>query len=117
MEKIICQIEYTRQSDGMSIHSDINPKKGLFSNIDAKYKKLLHECLNEWLENSNGTGAFRIYQEGTLPDVLLSSDINRVEVIDEKGRSYVNWKEANKVELVTQDKGKTLKIFIEQRED
>lgn len=36
----------------------------------------------------------------------------RVEVIDEKGRSYVNWKENNKVKLDLQDNGRTLKIFI-----
>ena len=38
--------------------------------------------------------------------------INRVEVIDEKGRSYVNWKKDNKVHVAFQDEGRTLKIFI-----
>jgi len=38
--------------------------------------------------------------------------VNRVEVIDQKGRSYVNWKPTNKTELSLQDDGKTLKIFI-----
>jgi hypothetical protein len=36
----------------------------------------------------------------------------RVEVIDQKGRSYVNWKPTNKTELSLQDNGKTLKVFI-----
>ena len=38
--------------------------------------------------------------------------VNRVEVIDENGRSYVNWNNNNKVQIVFQDGGKTMKIFI-----
>lgn len=37
----------------------------------------------------------------------------RVEVIDQKGRSYVNWKPSNKVRLSMQDEGRTVKIFID----
>jgi hypothetical protein len=37
----------------------------------------------------------------------------RVEVIDEKGRSYVNSKPTNKVRLSIQDDGRTAKIFID----
>lgn len=40
------------------------------------------------------------------------SKVTRVEVIDEKGRSYVNWKSDNKVSLSLQDDGRTLKVFI-----
>lgn len=36
----------------------------------------------------------------------------RVEVIDENGRSYVNWKPNNKVIISMQDNDRTLKIFI-----
>ena len=42
-------------------------------------------------------------------------NVNRIEVIDENGRSYVNWKENNNVELSIQDDGRTLKIFITQK--
>ena len=42
----------------------------------------------------------------TLPDVT------RVEVIDSKGRSYVNWDYDNMVSVSFQDDGKTIKIFI-----
>ena len=42
------------------------------------------------------------------------SDITRVEVIDDEGRSYVNNVKDNKVELSFQDDGKTLKVFIEK---
>lgn len=45
-----------------------------------------------------------------LPTVM----IKRVEVIDEKGRSYVNWKPTNRIELQIQDNGRTLKVFVSQ---
>lgn len=38
--------------------------------------------------------------------------VTRVEVIDENGRSYVNWKPTNTVEIKLQDDGRTLKVFI-----
>jgi len=36
----------------------------------------------------------------------------RVEVIDQSGRVYVNWKPTNKVQIQMQDDNKTLKVFI-----
>lgn len=36
----------------------------------------------------------------------------RVEVIDQNGRSYVNWNSSNVVNTSMQDNDKTLKIFI-----
>lgn len=45
-------------------------------------------------------------------DKNITSKITRVEVIDENGRSYVNWKEDNKIEVLFQDNNKTMKIFI-----
>ena len=47
-----------------------------------------------------------------LPFVTLLENVNRVEVIDQNGRSYVNWKPTNKTEISLQDEGRTLKIFI-----
>ena len=46
-----------------------------------------------------------------LPIIDLSK-VNRVEVIDENGRSYVNWKLTNKTSISFQNDGKTLKVFI-----
>lgn len=43
---------------------------------------------------------------------LQNNQLNRVEIIDKKGRSYVNWNKNNKIELSYQDSGRTLKIFI-----
>lgn len=42
-------------------------------------------------------------------DVLKHCD--RVEVIDDKGRSYTNWR-CKKVEIQLQDNCRTMKIFI-----
>lgn len=39
-------------------------------------------------------------------------NVTRVEVIDEQGRSYVNWNNSAIVELSLQDDARTLKIFI-----
>jgi len=38
--------------------------------------------------------------------------VTRVEIIDQDGRSYVNWNGNNKVELSFQDDKRTLKVFI-----
>ena len=45
-------------------------------------------------------------------DVIEAEKVTRVEVIDENGRSYVNWNKDNKVLVQLQDDGRTLKIFI-----
>jgi hypothetical protein len=47
-----------------------------------------------------------------LPPITFLEKVNRVEVIDQKGRSYVNWKPKNKTKISLQDGGKTLKVFI-----
>ena len=39
-------------------------------------------------------------------------NVTRVEIIDEKGRSYVNWDKNNKVQILIQDQGKTMKVVI-----
>jgi hypothetical protein len=38
--------------------------------------------------------------------------VTRIEIIDQDGRSYVNWNDNNKVELSFQDDKRTLKVFI-----
>jgi hypothetical protein len=44
----------------------------------------------------------------------LYTNVTRVEVIDQNGRSYVNWDSTNKVRLSMQDNGRTLKVFIDR---
>ncbi len=43
-------------------------------------------------------------------------NITRVEVIDDKGRSYLNWNDDNIVQLYLQDDDRTLKIFISKKQ-
>jgi hypothetical protein len=47
-----------------------------------------------------------------LPFVVDVEKVTRVEVIDEHGRSYSNWKEKNHIQISFQDNMRTLKIFI-----
>ena len=63
MKKVHGEIEYTRGEDGVSVHSDVCPPDCDFDNINAEYRKFLHDALDEWLDKSNGTGGFYIKQE------------------------------------------------------
>lgn len=63
--KVHAEIEYKRKGK-VNIHSDICPPDCNFENVDEEYKENLHEILNEWLENSNGTGIFYIGEEGMV---------------------------------------------------
>ena len=65
---------------------------------------------NTGLFNSEGEALSIADVIAMLPTVM----INRVEVIDENGRSYVNWKQTNRIELQVQDNGRTLKVFVSQ---
>ncbi len=40
------------------------------------------------------------------------TSVNRVEITDEKGRSYVNWDNEINVKILVQDNNRTMKIFI-----
>ena len=68
----------------------------------------------EYLEKVNGveTSAAAALNLADVMAMLPTAMINRVEVIDEKGRCYVNWKPTNRIELQVQDNGKTLKVFV-----
>jgi hypothetical protein len=53
------------------------------------------------------------YEDGFVDGFkAITENFTRVEVIDDNGRSYVNWQGGNKVELSIQDEGRTLKVFI-----
>ena len=57
------EIEYI--NDTQNVHSDICPPGHHSDGLkDEKYRKFLHLALDEWLNNSNGTGQFYIQQEG-----------------------------------------------------
>ena len=47
-------------------------------------------------------------------NVISLTDVTRVEIIDEKGRNYVNRDYKNIVSVCFQDNGKTMKVFIDK---
>lgn len=67
---------------------------------------------NTGLFNAEGKALSIADVMAMLPPVTFLEKVNRVEVIDQNGRSYVNWKPTNKTEISLQDGGKTLKVFI-----
>lgn len=44
---------------------------------------------------------------------VVYPNVNRVEVIDENGRSYVKYN-ANNVQIQIQDDGRTMKVFLKR---
>jgi hypothetical protein len=44
----------------------------------------------------------------------MRTRITRIEVIDQAGRSYVNWEDDNDVSYQLQDDGRTLKVFVDK---
>lgn len=72
MKKVHAEIEYTRESDNTPIHSDICPRECSSNNLkDPEYRKFIHDCLDEWLDNSNGTGGFYIKNQNYKFDFQL----------------------------------------------
>jgi len=47
---------------------------------------------------------------------LDTTRVTRVEVIDQKGRTYFNYSRDNAVEIQLQDDGRTLKVFISTKQ-
>lgn len=82
-------------------HIDFS-KDGVIERVDAM------EAMQEYADQQ-----LRLY--GVVKSLPIQDlpNCTRVEVIDQKGRSYVNWKPTNKVRLSMQDDGRTAKIFID----
>lgn len=72
------------------------------------------ENLELYDKNGNRVTVLQALHELSKIEVPYT-EIPRIEVIDTKGRSYVNNKSKNNVKLSLQDEGKTLKIFINER--
>ena len=53
---VCAEISYATKDGG--IHSDVCPEGHLLENVDGEHRELLHACLDEWLNQSNGTGYF-----------------------------------------------------------
>lgn len=63
MKKVHSEIIYQKK-DGINIHSDTCPSECKFDNMDDEHRKYLHDLLDEWIDESNGTGIFYIKEEG-----------------------------------------------------
>ena len=90
------KIEYIDEKKG-SIHSDLCPPDCDYKNITAEYRVILHQALDEWLDNSNGTGQF--YIKGKMP---FNDDIKAIfELIDKEKLNEAS----SKIEQVKQKYG------------
>jgi hypothetical protein len=56
------EIEYINKQ-GASVHSDVCPPDHDFEKINKEYRDFLHEILDEWLDESGGSGGFYIKAE------------------------------------------------------
>jgi predicted RNA-binding Zn-ribbon protein involved in translation (DUF1610 family) len=75
----------------------------------VKAERIRHNSIKDPSVSDN----FQIGPEGAYEHEDTVKEVNRFEVIDENGRSYVKYDCA--LELSYQDDGKTLKIFITKR--
>jgi len=58
--KVHSEIMYLRE-DGTNVHSDTCPVECSPDNMtNAKWREFIHNCLDEWLDKSRGTGVFYI---------------------------------------------------------
>lgn len=86
-----------------------------------EYKgKLYGKIGNKYFDTGRTSDEFDYYEAKQNAITCNLQNINasflpkctRVEVIDQSGRAYVNWRPTNKVQIQMQDDDKTLKIFI-----
>ena len=64
MNRVHGEIFYDNKEKCQIVHSDICPPNCSPMDMNnKKYKDFLHRCLEEWLENSGGTGYFYIKSE------------------------------------------------------
>jgi hypothetical protein len=108
-DELIKELEDKRITKLMQEFDSVTPR--LFEGIPSRqYQDLYHLSLKHTAEHLLDKFSITVGSEDQSKKGI--EDVTRVEVIDEKGRSYVNWKDGNKVILSYQDEGKTLKIFI-----
>lgn len=67
VSKVHAEISYYDDYLG-GVHSDICPPEHDFNKINSEYREFLHQCLDEWLNKSNGTGVFYIGNPKGLSD-------------------------------------------------
>ena len=84
--------------------------QGVFANDVEGRKEALFEAIDELIDTKTKEAVKGFLAANNSPINLKG--VSSVEVIDQKGRSYTNWNDSNKVSLEFQDKGMTLKVFI-----
>jgi hypothetical protein len=58
--EVQAEVAYQKE-DGTWVHSDVEPHGCMFRDTAReKYRAYLHSVLDEWLDNSGGTGGFYI---------------------------------------------------------
>lgn len=120
LEEIIFYCIYCYAGYKINLKLKVNKMKKTFK--VSQVRDLLNQVYNEKITFSRFVEILNEHAEGKvlsitdimaiLPPVTFLEKVNRVEVIDQNGRSYVNWKPINKTEISLQDDGKTLKVFI-----
>jgi len=81
----------------------------------TKSEATIYSTLEEAQEQSEGLCGVECIEEvcgGVKMTYYPLDKVTRIEIIDQDGRSYVNWDDNNKVELSFQDDERTLKVFI-----
>ena len=70
----VCVDVYYINRQGESVQSDLCYDK---TNLTKDHRKALHEALDEWLDEANGSGQFRLWHEDTmLAEVAFDEDIH-----------------------------------------
>jgi len=80
---VCAEFQYMGFRDGIEIgwvHSDVCPPGHEINNTDEDYRKMIHACLDEWLDKSDGSGYFFI------GDAKFYTEIDNWEEIE-------NWKD------------------------
>jgi len=77
-------------------------------------KKILEENGIPLVDSEKVTGKIRDAFFEHMQMMKLEK-CNRVEVIDDIGREFVDWEKNNKVTISLQDNERTLKIFIKKK--
>ena len=89
--------------------SVFDEEEGWIDDVPAMTKETFVKLVKEYHESKISN----LYNSKIFP----LEKVTRLEVIDENGRSYVNWNKRNIIALSFQDEERTLKIFISKEND
>jgi len=83
-EGVCAEIQYRENRNGEGpVHSDLCPTNHEFSSIDAEMREMYHRCLDEWLNNSKGTGHFFIGDARTIRFIPSEDEKAALQLINE----------------------------------